>query len=174
MASSSAGGGPSTSAASVSSAPPSTPRRPSGVSAKATSDPVLRNTLRYTISAREYALLHRYVLSRSRQLKKRVPTVETVNRIMNGDPNVAKPKSRNRSRKGKDKGKEATSSSDGLSVADVGSTSAGVDAGAGAMVGADDYNARAVRHSLRVFGTTAAALKIWELVAERLMGQKRE
>lgn len=127
----------------------------------------MRNTLRYTISAREYALLHRYVLSRSRQLKKRVPSVETVNRIMNGDNPGARA---GRSKKGKEK-----ESGDGLlGPADVGSTSAGVHAGAGAMVGADDYNARAVRHSLRVFGTTAAALKVWGIVAERLLGQKKE
>lgn len=127
----------------------------------------MRNTLRYTISAREYALLHRYVLSRSRQLKKRVPSVETVNRIMNGDNPGARA---GRSKKGKEK----ESGDDLLGPADVGSTSAGVHAGAGAMVGADDYNARAVRHSLRVFGTTATALKVWGIVAERLLGQKKE
>lgn len=112
-------------------------------------------------------MLHRYVLSRSRQLKKRVPSVETVNQIMNGDNASGRGA---RSSKGKDK-----DAGDGLlEPADVGSTSAGVGAGAGAMVGADDYNARAVRHSLRVFGTTAAALKIWALVAERLLGQRKE
>lgn len=133
-------------------------RRASGVTARATSDPVLRNTLRYTISAREYALLHRYILSRSRQVKKRVPSVETVNRIMNGDPNVTNPNARRRRRGG----------------VDVGSTSAGTGAGAGAMVGADDYNARAVRHSLRVFGVTASALKLYGLISERFLGAKRE
>ncbi|KAF3761626.1 hypothetical protein M406DRAFT_237553, partial [Cryphonectria parasitica EP155] len=123
-------------------------------------DPILRNTLRYTISAREYALLHRYILSRSREVKKRVPSVETVNKIMNGDP-----------------GKEAAGGGGGglrsLDIQDVGSTSAGAGAGAGAMVGADDYNARAVRHSLRVFGATAAALKVYGLVTEKFMGAKR-
>lgn len=145
MASSSSGG---------SAAPPP---RASGVSAKQTTDPVLRNTLRYTISAREYALLHRYIISRSRQLKKRVPTVETVNRIMNGPG---------------DSTKKAIAAE--MNVRDVGSTSAGVGAGAGAMVGADDYNARAVRHSLRVFAATAAGMKLYALVAEKLMGAKRE
>ncbi|PSR84080.1 hypothetical protein BD289DRAFT_369101 [Coniella lustricola] len=152
---------------------PSSRRNP-GISAKATSDPVLRNTLRYTISAREYALLHRYILSRSRQIKKRVPTVETVNKIMNGDPSVNNLNSRKLRRRGS-KGKERQGSSDNtpLEVKDVGSTSAGAGAGAGAMVGADDYNARAVRHSLRVFGTTAAAMKLYGLVAERFLGAKR-
>lgn len=177
MASSSSGGGggpnpppalevPSTNA---SSAATPAPKRPSGVSAKATSDPILRNTLRYTISAREYALLHRYVLSRSRQIKKRVPSVEAVNRIMNGD----NPSARG-GRSSQKKGKEKEGGDGLLGPADVGSTSAGVHAGAGAMVGADDYNARAVRHSLRVFGTIATALKLWAVVAERLLGQKRE
>lgn len=86
---------------------------------------------------------------------------------MNGDSPGARTR---RSKKGKEK--EAGDSL--LGPADVGSTSAGVDAGAGAMVGADDYNARAVRHALRVFGTTAAAMKVWAIVAERLLGQKRE
>lgn len=148
MASSSSGG---------SAGPPS---RAAGVSAKQTADPILRNTLRYTISAREYALLHRYILSRSRQLKKRIPTVETVSRIMNGPGDPASSK------------KQAAAAE--LSVRDVGSTSAGVGAGAGAMVGADDYNARAVRHSLRVFAATAAGMKLYALVAEKFMGVKRE
>lgn len=136
---------------------------PASVPAKAPAaapDPILRNALRYTISAREYALLHRYVISRSRQLRRRAPSVETVNRLMNGD--VAKQK-----RKGK-----AVEGS--LSVIDVGNTSAGVDASPTAMVVAADYNARAVRHALRVFGVTAAGLKLWELVATRVLGQKKE
>lgn len=146
-------------------APPSS--RKSSVSAKETTDPILRNTLRYTISAREYALLHRYILSRSRRIKKRVPTVENVNRIMNGNAGVSN------TAKGKGKGKEVERGGwADMSVADVGSTSAGVGAGAGAMLGADDYNARAVRHSIRVFVGTAMALKAWGMVATRLMGQK--
>jgi hypothetical protein len=37
-------------------------------------DPILRNTLRYTISAKEYKLLHDYLISRSPSpLKKRAP-----------------------------------------------------------------------------------------------------
>lgn len=143
------------------------PPRNASVSAKATTDPILRNTLRYTISAREYALLHRYILSRSRHIKKRVPTVENVNRIMNGDAGI--------SDKARGKGKEIDpSGSVDMSVANVGSTSAGADAGAGAMLGADDYNARAVRHSIRVFVGTAAALKTWSLIATRLMGRKQD
>ncbi|KAK7727364.1 hypothetical protein SLS63_007187 [Diaporthe eres] len=143
------------------------PAAPASLSAKATNDPVLRNTLRYTISAREYALLHRYVLSKSRQLKKRVPTVETVNRIMNGDAGASS------DRKGKAKAQEGAAPVD-MSVADVGSTSAGVNAGAGAILGADDYNARAVRHSIRVFATTAVAMKAWGMIATRFMGQKQD
>lgn len=143
-------------------------RKPS-VSARETNDPTLRNTLRYTISAREYALLHRYILSRSRQIKKRVPTVENVNRIMNGSASVSD------RAKGKGKGKEIERSSHAdMSVSDVGSTSAGVGAGAGAMLGADDYNARAVRHSIRVFVSTVMALKAWGTIATTFMGQKQD
>lgn len=84
------------------------------------------------------------------------------------------PNSRKQRRRG-GKGKERQGSTDNspLELKDVGSTSAGAGAGAGAMVGADDYNARAVRHSLRVFGTTAAAMKLYGIVAERFLGAKK-
>ncbi|KAB5566114.1 hypothetical protein GE09DRAFT_728734 [Coniochaeta sp. 2T2.1] len=118
-------------------------------SIKATADPILRNALRYTISAREYALLHRYVLSRSRVLKKRVPSVETVQRVYNP--------SRPGTNKGK--GKDTTAAPD--------------DTPAGA-VGGDDYNARAIRHSVRVFVATAAVTKLWDIVSRRLMAKKQD
>jgi len=38
-----------------------------------------------------------------------------------------------------------------------------------ALGGADDYNARAIRHSLRVFVATGAAMKLWEIVSTKLM-----
>src|SRR5689334_4311964 len=96
--------------------------------AAAKDDPILRNALRYTMSAREYAALHKYILSRSRVLKKRAPSVETVNRIMNGD----KPASRRGSLEDKGKGK--------MKDADGGKPDAAARAG---LVGADDFNARA-------------------------------
>lgn len=37
--------------------------------------------------------------------------------------------------------------------------------------GRDDYNAAAVRASLRVFVATGAALKLWRLVGERFLGR---
>jgi hypothetical protein len=40
--------------------------------------------------------------------------------------------------------------------------------------GADDYNARAIRHSIRVFIATGALMKLWEVVSARLMGKKKE
>ena len=42
------------------------------------------------------------------------------------------------------------------------------------MGGADDYNARAVRHSIRVFVASGALLKLWDIVAARLAGKKQE
>jgi len=36
-------------------------------------DPVLRNALRYTVSAKEYELLHEYLLSRAPAIKRRAP-----------------------------------------------------------------------------------------------------
>lgn len=91
------------------------------ISAKSTADPILRNTLRYTISAKEYETLHKYIISRSKVLKRNAPTVARVEKL------VEKP-------------------------------------------GRDDYNAAAVRASLRVFLATGAGLKIWALLSERVFG----
>ncbi|CAM1502442.1 Fc.00g044260.m01.CDS01 [Cosmosporella sp. VM-42] len=99
----------------------SSSRRPSSV--RSTTDPVLRNALRYTISAREYASLHKYVLSRSRVLRRTTPSPSNVDKALQPE-----------------KGK-------------------------------DDYNARAVRHALRVFVTTWLGMKGWDAVAKR-MGDK--
>jgi hypothetical protein len=67
---------------------PSTPSPPGK-----TIDPVLRNALRYTISAKEYELLHQYLLSRAPALKKRAPNPKRFDAIAKGtdadDYNVA-------------------------------------------------------------------------------------
>ncbi|KAL2063077.1 hypothetical protein VTL71DRAFT_6149 [Oculimacula yallundae] len=97
--------------------PKSNPR----ISAKSTADPILRNALRYTISAKEYETLHSYILSRSKVLKRNTPSVSRVEKL------VQRP-------------------------------------------GRDDYNAAAVRASLRVFVATSAALKVWGLAKERFLG----
>lgn len=47
-----------------------------------TCDPVMRNALRYTISAREYATLHKYILSRSKVLRKATPTPTAVEKAL--------------------------------------------------------------------------------------------
>ncbi|KAM4062818.1 hypothetical protein HRG_007634 [Hirsutella rhossiliensis] len=62
-----------------SSGPP--PTRSSS-SAAAPVDPILRNTLRYTISAREYAVLHKYILSRSRVLRRNAPGPASVDKAL--------------------------------------------------------------------------------------------
>ncbi|KAG9248401.1 hypothetical protein BJ878DRAFT_46334 [Calycina marina] len=54
---------------------------PGRVSARLTTDPILKNALRYTISASEYESLHRYILSRSNVLKRNSPTVAKVEKI---------------------------------------------------------------------------------------------
>ena len=59
--------------------PPSSEGR---VSAKSTADPILRNALRYTISAKEYETLHKYIISRSKVLKRNAPTVARVEKII--------------------------------------------------------------------------------------------
>ncbi|KAK6211391.1 hypothetical protein QIS74_10655 [Colletotrichum tabaci] len=130
------GGGPSR-------APPS--------SRNSVTDPILRNTLRYTISAKEYATLHKYVLSRSRLLKRASPSVTAVERIVEGDKPTAP--------------RQVTNAN-----APSGS-GAGAGAGAGVRT-VDDYNARAVRHSLRVFLGTAMAMKGWALISTQFLGGK--
>ncbi len=94
------------------------------ISAKSTADPVLRNALRYTISAKEYETLHKYIISRSKVLKRNAPTVAKVEKL------IERP-------------------------------------------GRDDYNASAIRASLRVFCATAAGLKAWAVISERLFGKER-
>ncbi|KAF4504593.1 hypothetical protein G6O67_008026 [Ophiocordyceps sinensis] len=80
------------SAPSSSGPPPVAP--PPRSSAAATVDPVLRNTLRYTISAREYAVLHKYILSRSRVLRRNAPGPAAVDKALaparGGDDDNAK------------------------------------------------------------------------------------
>jgi hypothetical protein len=124
------------------------------MTAKSTTDPILRNALRYTISAREYATLHKYVISRSRALKKRAPTVDAVERMM-GSPR-GREQLGSTGVKGKGKGKD------------------GEDERAVAVRRDDDYNARAIRHSIRVFVATGALMKLWGVVSARLMGKKQE
>lgn len=134
-----------------SAAPSSAP----SVTARSTTDPILRNALRYTISAREYATLHKYVISRSRALKKRAPTVDTVQRIIEG----ARPRKPAGGKGGRGRGKGSED---------------GEEDKAAATRGADDYNARAIRHSIRVFVATGALMKLWGVVSARLPGKKHE
>lgn len=66
-----------------SSASPSPPKAPNNrISAKSTVDPILRNALRYTISAKEYETLHKYIISRSKVLRRNAPTVSKVERLV--------------------------------------------------------------------------------------------
>lgn len=109
-----------------SSAPRPAASSSSSSSSKATAaaDPILRNTLRYTVSADEYAALHKYLLSRSRTLRRAAPTPASVDKAL-------------RPKKGK-----------------------------------DDYNAKAVRHALRVFAVTWLGMKGWEAVERRVKNKE--
>ncbi|KAK4643201.1 hypothetical protein QC761_403690 [Podospora bellae-mahoneyi] len=122
------------------------------------SDPILRNALRYTISAREYALLHKYVISKSRALKRRAPTVEKVRNMMDGPQQMPQQQGRKGSIGGQ--GGKRQGSIKGKDVAPP------------TAQGADDYNAKAVRHSIRVFMATGAVMKLWGLAQTRLLGKK--
>ncbi|KFH45400.1 hypothetical protein ACRE_037580 [Hapsidospora chrysogenum ATCC 11550] len=92
--------------------------------ATASTDPILRNALRYTVSADEYATLHKYILSRSRALRRVAPSPGGVDKAL-------------RPRKGR-----------------------------------DDYNARAVRHALRVFAATWLGMKGWDTVERRMKNKE--
>src|SRR6516164_4994586 len=52
------------------------------LTAKSTTDPILRNALRYTISAKEYQTLHKYIISRSKVLRRNTPTVSQVEKYV--------------------------------------------------------------------------------------------
>lgn len=134
-------------------APSSSSSGASSVTARSTADPILRNALRYTISAREYATLHKYVISRSRALKKRAPTVDTVQRIMEG----TRGRTQATGKGGRGKGRGADGEEEKKAIV---------------VRGADDYNARAIRHSIRVFVATGALMKLWGVVSARLMRKK--
>ncbi|KAF2473260.1 uncharacterized protein BDR25DRAFT_282645 [Lindgomyces ingoldianus] len=83
-------------------------------------DPILRNALRYTISPREYQLLHQYLLSRAPAVRKRAPPPRRYNAITKGS---------------------------------------------------DDYNAAAIRASLRLAVATLSGLKAWELITTRVLAR---
>lgn len=96
----------------------------SGASSKSSSsakperiDPVLRNALRYSVSPREYQLLHEYLLSRAPIVRKRAPLPRRYDAISKGT---------------------------------------------------DDYNAAAIRASLRLAVLTFSGLKTWELITTKL------
>jgi len=127
------------------------PRAASGSKPNSAADPVLRNALRYTISAREYETLHKYVISRSRLLRKRAPTVNTVEKYMGGETSRRRDSVARET--GKGKGKESAPSR------------------APSRRGGDTYNARAIRHALRVFVLTGVGAKAFEILMARLKGQ---
>ncbi|KAG6027687.1 hypothetical protein E4U19_001906 [Claviceps sp. Clav32 group G5] len=104
-------------------------------------DPVLRNTIRYTVSAREYAALHKCILSRSRTLRRAAPTPAAVDKALQPRRDAGHDKSNSNSNN------TSTSTSNG-----------------------DDYNARAIRHALRVFLVSLAGSKAWDVVARKLAG----
>lgn len=98
---------------------PSSSSSSSSSSPKGYTDPVLRNALRYTVSAQEYAALHKYILSRSKALRRAAPSPTSVDKAL-------------RPKKGR-----------------------------------DDYNAKTIRHALRMFAATFVGMKGWEAVSKR-------
>jgi hypothetical protein len=86
-------------------------------------DPLTRNALRYSLSPREYKLLHKYLIARAPVVRKRAPQPHKYEK----------------------------------SVKDT-----------------NDYNAAAIRASLRVFGTTLAGLKLWDLITAKVLSKGKE
>ena len=82
----------------------------------------MRNALRYTVSPREYAALHKYIIARSKTLRRNAPTPAAVEKALAPTPASA----------------------------------------------ASDYNAKAVRHALRVFVTSWVGMKGYEFVSKKL------
>ncbi|KAM7221786.1 hypothetical protein V8F06_002779 [Rhypophila decipiens] len=132
-------------------------------SASPATDPIVRNALRYTISAREYALLHKYVISKSRALKKRAPTVDSVTKMMDG------PGPNDKASQGSGKGKTGKRRVSVAPTEGGGKTVQGGNTG-----GADTYNTKAIRHSIRVFVATGALLKLWDIVQARVLAKKQD
>ncbi|KAK7959959.1 uncharacterized protein PG986_004813 [Apiospora aurea] len=118
-------------------------------SSKSLADPVLRNAIRYTMSPREYESLHKYVLSRSRVLRRRAPSVLAVEKFS-----------------------ESGSGGDDVSRGGKANKGKGKDASAAGGSRGDSYNARAVRHALRVFVATNLGMKAYDMVMSRVKGQK--
>jgi hypothetical protein len=104
-----------------------TPREPSDPSDAPQSspkvDPVLRNAIRYTVSATEYKALHEYLI-------KRAPTA-----VRSRVPQPSK-----------------------------------YDA---ALKSKDDYNAAAVRASLRMFLAAQTGLKLWDIIISQVLRRGR-
>ncbi|KAK8258123.1 hypothetical protein IWZ00DRAFT_485139 [Phyllosticta capitalensis] len=83
-------------------------------------DPVLRNALRYTLSAREYRLLHQYLISRAPAARKKAPSPRRFEAIAKGT---------------------------------------------------DDFNAAAIRASVRLGLSTFAVLRLWESIKSRFLSR---
>jgi hypothetical protein len=99
------------------------PRKSSSASAPSPPcDAITRNALRYTVSAREYAALHKYILSRNRVLRRSTPSPAAVEKALH--PKDASP--------------------------------------------SGEYNAKAVRHALRVFAVTWTGMKGYEFVLKKM------
>ncbi|ODA81599.1 hypothetical protein RJ55_00099 [Drechmeria coniospora] len=120
--------------------------------APASIDPVLRNTLRYTVSAREYATLHKYILSRSRLLRRNSPSPAAVDKALSSGSGT--------------RGGAHAAHGHGHGHSHP---HPHTHAAAG---GGDEYTAKAVRHALRVFAVTWVGMKGWEAIARRMAGDK--
>lgn len=93
------------------------------------------------MSPREYAALHKYVLSRSKVLRKRAPSVAVVQKGAQGH-------------------------------AESGGKASGGRRDPGLL--GTNFNARAVRHALRVFVVGVLGMKAWEVVSRKLLRRESE
>jgi hypothetical protein len=86
-------------------------------------DPLTRNALRYSLSPREYKLLHKYLIARAPVVRERAPQPHKYEKSVKNS---------------------------------------------------NDYNAAAIRASLRVFGATFAGLKLWDLITAKVLMRGKE
>lgn len=135
----------------------SRPRAGSKAKPPSAADPVLRNALRYTITSREYEKLHKFVLSRSRVLRRKVPSPTAMEKYMDGNSSGRRTSSTAANDlpqpRGAGKGKVARSK-------------------ASEPAAGDTYNARAIRHALRVFIITNVGMTAYDALMARIKGGK--
>lgn len=102
-------------------------------------------------------------------VRRRAPSVEQVTRIMNGPSSL--PPSQTPSRSNSSSDMEKPSKKDKKDFKDKHPDLLDPDSPR-AILGSDDFNARAVRHATRVFLASTAGLKLYDAIQRKIFGKK--